>query len=713
MLNESNKKTIDDCLAKISDCLPGYKARTEQHKMMTEVAAALSRTTAIRDDDQEQLPIQTGESILVVEGPTGTGKSLGYLLPAIVVAKSFEKQLVVSSATVALQEQLAHKDIPFIAKHTGLKISYAIAKGRSRYVCPYRLYHHHNAAEQTDLFNDKEPISSSEQSIHIQQLTTKLQEGSWSGDRDSLQNKIPDAIWSKVTNDRHGCTKKRCAYYSACPFYKARAELEQVDIIIANHDLLLADIAMGAGTILPHPTDTFYCIDEAHHLADKAIKQFAASHSIIGTLAWLEKIEPVVARAMAILKDHPAVAIINTLTETIAEDLRELNLALGNIPELKPNPTARHLPVLYRCPQGVLPAEIDVLRENLATRSEALLSVIELLQDALRRKKQQPHETEHNPALQKVLSELGFLHGRTENMAAVWSLYSEQTPSDTAPIAKWFTVQLMKNNQIEYSINASRVRIAELLTKRFWQYTAGAILTSATLRTLNKFDLLLTETGLGNFPNITCLALESPFNLQQQATLVIPAMKTDPKDSVGHTDELIALLPTLINTNSNHGTLVLFASRKQMLDVAQALPKSLRELILMQNEEPKEILINKHFARISAKQTSILFGLASFAEGLDLPGDACKHVIIAKLPFAVPDEPVSLTLAEWIEERGGNAFQEITLPATSIKLIQAMGRLIRSETDTGTVTILDKRLKTKSYGKQLRNALPPFRVEMC
>lgn len=714
MLNSINKKTIDECLTKISKYLPGYKMRSGQLAMINAVAETLSRTTTtttlIEEDSQLAMPLQNGESILVVEGPTGIGKSLGYLLPAIVIAKSFKKQLVVSSATVALQEQLAHNDIPLLAQHAGLNISFALAKGRSRYVCPSRLYNHQGLSDQTDLFSsnlvpeNSEQIIPSEQLQFLQQLTTNLENGSWSGERDSLQQAVPDALWAQVTNDRHGCIKRRCAYFSACPFYKARAELEKVDIIIANHDLLLADIAMGAGTILPHPTDAFYCIDEAHHLADKAIKQFSASHSILGTQAWLERIPVVVSRAVTILKEYHGATKIISLTESLAEYLRDLNVTLENIPELRSNSA------LYRCPHGKLPEALTTLRDNLAGSSQALLAALSLLQDALRRKKQQPEEHGHNLALEKILSDLGFLHGRTENMTAVWTLYQEQTPDETAPIAKWFTAQLMKNNQVDYVVHASHVRIAKLLADRFWQYVAGAVLTSATLRSLGSFDLLLSETGLKHYPQTTCLALESPFNLSEQATLVIPAMETDPKDPIGHTQELITLLPKLIHTELNEGTLVLFSSRKQMLDVAQALPENLRQLLLIQGQQSKEILLSQHFARITANQPSILFGLASFAEGLDLPGNACTHVIIAKLPFAVPDEPVSQTLAEWITTQGKNAFHEITLPVTSIKLIQAVGRLIRSETDTGTVTILDKRLKTQSYGKRLLKALPPFRI---
>ncbi len=237
---------------------------------------------------------------------------------------------------------------------------------------------------------------------------------------------------------------------------------------------------------------------------------------------------------------------------------------------------------------------------------------------------------------------------------------------------------------------------------------AGAVLTSATLRSLGTFDLLLKETGLLSFSKTTCIALDSPFDFQKQAKLIIPEMQATPKDPIAHTFEIVTLLPTYLPSSGANGSLVLFASRKQMHDVANKLPDEYRRLLLIQGDWSKEILLSEHFARIEKGQPSILFGLASFAEGLDLPGNACNNLIIAKLPFAVPDDPVSETLADWITEKGGNPFMEITLPATSIKLIQAVGRLIRSENDTGTVVIFDTRLKNTHYGRLLRKSLPPF-----
>jgi ATP-dependent DNA helicase DinG len=688
-VSEQNPQTIiDNCLAQIAQHLPGFKYRPQQLQMIDAVVKTM----------------QKNKSILVIEGPTGTGKSLGYLLPAIVMAKTLKKKLIVSSATVMLQEQLVNKDIPFLAKHTDLNISYAIAKGRGRYACTAKLKQHTDSAEVQQLEID---IDNKDKSLA--RLMELLDKGEWSGDRDSLAKNIPDAQWSQITNDRHGCVKRLCPHFIACPFYKARQLLEEVDIIIVNHDLLLADIAMGGGVILPDPGETFYCLDEAHHLAAKAIKQFAASHAINGTLAWLEKIDGVVSKCLMLLKQYQFTANVKNLVEAIVEYLQDFSQALTSFPELQVSSES----ALLRFKHGVVPESLLSLCENLAKTTKSLHGVLCVLQENLKKAKVEAEGQGIADMFNRPLIDLGFFIGRVENVMAVWALFAQKSKDNGPPIAKWITAawpsHKNQQEQLDYIVSASPVSAAKLLADKFWDRIAGAVLTSATLRSLGTFDLLLKETGLQHYPQINCIALNSPFDFQQQGKLIIPAMRSDPRDPIAHTQEIIKLLPKLLPDTGNNGALVLFASKKQMYEVAKNIPNNFKRLLLMQREQAKEILLKEHFDRIKKQQPSILFGLASFAEGLDLPGNACNYLIIAKLPFAVPDDPVSETMADWITQQGGDPFMEMTLPATSIKLIQAVGRLIRAETDTGTVAILDTRLRTKQYGKLLCNSLPPFK----
>ena len=250
---------------------------------------------------------------------------------------------------------------------------------------------------------------------------------------------------------------------------------------------------------------------------------------------------------------------------------------------------------------------------------------------------------------------------------------------------------------------------AAQLATSLWRKAAGAVLTSATLRSLGSFDLILRQTGLIWLPQTSTLALQSPFDFAQQGELYLPPILANPKDSAAHTDAVIEWLPKLISTQEAIGTLVLFTSRKQMNEVSMRLPDDYLPYLLVQGDIPKAVLLAKHYQAIAEGKPSIIFGVDSFAEGLDLPAEACVHVIIVKLPFAMPDHPIEKTQNRWIEQRGGNPFMEVTVPEASLKLIQAVGRLIRTEQDYGRVTILDNRIQTQRYGKQLLACLPPFK----
>jgi len=714
--------SLDFYLEAMARQFPNFQLRAGQRQMMEFIASALARSL---EPDETGAVTRQGESIAVVEGPTGTGKSLGYLLPGLLMARAAGKKLVVSSGTVTLQEQLANNDIPRLATYAGLKVGAAIAKGRGRYLCTYRLKQQlegtsAHAGLQPDLLTDILP----EKNVNfgsgflpkLQMLDNLLASGAWAGDRDALPEPIADAVWSQVTNDRHGCIKTRCAFLAQCPFFKARQALDEVDIIIANHDLLLADLAMGGGVILPAPRESFYCIDEAHHFAARATQQFAAAHALNGSLLWLEKTGHAVMRAAHLLAtSYPLAGAeqINQLAETVTGYLMELRTLLNSTPVLKLDLNIP-IPISWRFEKGILPPELTEISRNLAIATETFANRLKKLRDTLKR----AHlNSEHLQAalIEKSLLELGFFCGRADNLAAVWNLLITENTAELPPVAKWITAAVTHNNKqvetVEYTINASLVRVGHLLAQRLWSQAAGAILTSATLRSLGSFNLLLTETGLLQFSETSCLALASPFDFQKQGRLCIPAMNTDPSDPVAHTKEIIQLLPDLIQTTGANGTLMLFSSKRQMLQVAAKLPSKHRELLLMQGEHSREQLLKKHFARIHAEQPSILFGLDSLAEGLDLPGNACNHLIIAKLPFATPDDPVAQTLSEWIAAQGKNPFLELTLPRASIKLIQAVGRLIRSEQDSGQVTILDTRFVSKFYGKMLRKSLPPLSLD--
>ncbi|WP_295847207.1 ATP-dependent DNA helicase DinG [uncultured Neisseria sp.] len=713
MLTDLEKNAIRDHYQNIGKNLPGFRPRTSQREMIAAIANAFSRT--LTREEGEEAPKREGESIAVIEGPTGVGKSLAYLLAGGIMAQTRGKRLIVSSATVALQEQLVDRDLPFLVEKSGLELTFALAKGRGRYLCPYKLYQltQNNAQQNLLGFEAPEVLWDSkpkpEELNLLRDIADEFSARRFNGDRDTWPEKIDDAIWLKVTNDRHGCLKAACPNRAECPFYLARDVLETVDVVVANHDLLLADISMGGGVILPAPENSFYCIDEAHHLPKKALSRFAAEHSWNIAVWTLEKLPQLTGKIAALtdkaelanLADEAATSLLDSLHEWQFHLAEEPSLSLGS----SENDRRKHNEPTWLWEDGKIPEGLETTVSNTAIAARSLLKHVVGLNDALsaaRREKEQD-----GVLLDRLTSEFGLFIARIEQISAVWDLLSTVPIEGEEPLAKWITRRADDKN--DYIFNASPISSASHLANSLWRRAAGAVLTSATLQSLGSFNLILRQTGLLWLPETTTLALESPFNFDTQGELYIPPVHASPKDPDAHTAAIVEWLPKLVSPVEAIGTLVLFSSRKQMQDVALRLPDEYLPLLLVQGELPKAVLLQRHHQAIAEGKASIIFGLDSFAEGLDLPGTACVQVIIAKLPFAMPDNPIEKTQNRWIEQRGGNPFIEITVPEASIKLIQAVGRLIRTEQDYGRVTILDNRVKTQRYGQQLLACLPPFK----
>ena len=299
---------------------------------------------------------------------------------------------------------------------------------------------------------------------------------------------------------------------------------------------------------------------------------------------------------------------------------------------------------------------------------------------------------------------VGELENRLTAMADAFTRFAIRPKTAPAvPVARWVTIK--RDNKSEVVIHSSPVHAGEQLCKLLWKTAFGVLITSATIRSMGRFDSYLNKAGLPS--DTPTLVAKSPFDYQNNGVLFVPKMNSTPKNAEAHTAEIIEILPTLLLRRK--GCLVLFTSRKQMTEVCGAMPEDVRKHILMQTALPKTEIIARHKLRIDTGEPSVIFGMASFSEGVDLPGDYCDNVIIAKLPFSVPTDPVSQTLNEWMNKAGRDTFTEITVPDACIKLIQAVGRLIRTETDTGAVTILDPRIKNRRYGQDILNSLPPFR----
>ncbi|QCJ72203.1 ATP-dependent DNA helicase DinG (plasmid) [Moellerella wisconsensis] len=626
----------------------------------------------------------------VVEAGTGTGKTLGYCLPLIPLAKEKGKTLILSTATVALQEQVVVKDLPEIQSQGGLKFTYAMAKGRGRYFCRLR-YDAHVDAELNAYGDVRDDMNS---------LGAEFQSGEWTGERDTYPLELTDKSWNKVNAVASQCPKVKCPHYKSCPFFAARSRLEEVDVVIANHDIVLSDLSLGGGVILPVPKEAIYIFDEGHHLTSKAIEHFAANASLDNTARWLGEVSDMVMDMQTPygekMNDH-VYKLVGLASDTATELMSVRGTLLSSLSFRNDHGSID----VYRFPEGDVPADVRSLFKNgiyLANQMQILVEKMTTIIDEAGDKVQADENARHKMAI-------GDLKNRLENLLDALKRFSAPTRKgdSTVPVARW--VNIKRDNKSEVIIHSSPVHAGEHLNRELWQEAHGVIITSATLRTMGNFDAYLNEAGLEK--DTPTLLAKSPFDYENNGVLFVPKMRSTPKNAEAHTNELIELLPKLVLRRK--GCLVLFSSRKQMTEVCAGMPEDVKECILMQTTMPKSEIVSRHKLRIDRGEPSIIFGMASFSEGVDLPGDYCDNVIIAKLPFSVPSDPVSQTMTEWMEKAGRNTFEEITVPQACIKLIQAVGRLIRTESDTGAVTILDSRIKNTRYGQSILDSLPPFR----
>lgn len=705
------------------DVLAGkdIRARYGQRLMIAEIAKYMGDID--ENDGQRTSPPAT----CVVEAGTGTGKTLAYLIAAIPVAKALGKTLVISTATVALQDQIVLKDLPDLRKHSKLDFNWTLAKGRGRYLCMSRLEARlhdegHGDSDTMPLFLlDKPQDNEAASQATFERMLASYGAREWDGDRDHWPEQIPDETWRQVTTDHRQCTNRHCAYFDSCAFFDARKELDDADVVVANHDLVLADLALGGGAILPEPENALFIFDEAHHLPDKALNHFAASVPLNSTRQWLKQLSQALVKMQPWL---PAGSQAAKAMDKISLSGRDLDLELTRVYEEVEQNTGwefneERRSAQWRYPEGELPEALAALAADTRIVTAGLVRQLGVLVDEL----QTAFDERKDPELDRDTAEswypvIGAFHSRAEEQLRLWAAWCEgvNAPADDdkakegastkrygPPPARWAVRQRWDHAE-DITLYSSPVLADNLLYSRLWCRAYGAVLTSATLTALGRFDRLRSRAGLPEASRY--MVVPSSFRYAQMATVEVPFMAVMPTDD-GFADAVIKRLPEL--WAGGKATLVLFTSRRQMQQVRDALAPEHPELILTQDDMTRSEVLRQHCSRVDEGKPSVLFGVASFAEGIDLPGKYLHHVVITRLPFSVPDDPIEASLAEWVTQRGGNPFMEITVPDASIKLVQAVGRLLRTEEDTGRVTILDRRIIARRYGQLLLDALPPFR----
>ena len=628
------------------------------------------------------------QEIACIEAGTGTGKSLAYLLPAIYWAIQYKKRTVISTHTIALQEQLIGKDIPFLLKALQVDLKVSLAKGMNNYLCLNKL----KALEEQILFFPEQ---------EIRQLQVGLKKAK-EGTRSEIPFKISQPIWDKVSAERDSCDHVRCPFYKECYFFKARKEALESQLVIVNHHLLLADYKARLQLVkeTPLPFYEHLIIDEAHHLELIALQSSAQRIDKVYLLYLLSKVFSEVQKerslCMLIKKDLlQSNRYSLKLQQKIELDLlnQKKNCAL-QIEHVFTHDCFNKIDAKYRITDTFKETSVwkEELLPSLCALAEELMGMAALIQDLKQELDQFSEEKLHIHAL-----ELHSLKIRLEEESKKISLFCANDPNMKR-------VQWLERTTHSLAFVNANLDIACFLGKQFFAPLKSSILCSATLTTQNSFSFVKRTLGLDQIEkNIQEKIYPSPFSFDTQALFLVPKDIPLPSDSrfllssIQIIEEIIAI---------SHGSVfVLFTSFEMLNDCFQKLHNTSRYPLLKQGDLPRHMLLEK-FKKTPGQ---VLLATDSFWEGVDVPGDALRCVIIVKLPFAVPSDPLHQAYIETMEKDGRNPFLEYSVPQAIIQFKQGFGRLLRSQQDRGCIVCLDHRLLSRSYGKIFLNSLPACR----
>jgi ATP-dependent DNA helicase DinG len=610
--------------------LPDFKVRRQQLRMAERVAAALeSRET------------------LAVEAGTGTGKTFAYLVPALLSGA----RVLISTGTRTLQDQLFSKDLPLVAAALGRPARIALLKGRTNYLCRYRLAHAGDEAEQLTL--DQAPAPE-RMLARIQRWGRTTRSGDLAEVR-GLSDSSP--VWPQVTSTRDNCLGVRCPELSRCHVALARRAALDADIVIVNHHLLLADLALkedGFGDILGAADAVI--LDEAHQIPDLATQFFGANVSSRRIDNLLKEVQLELTRSVVAQPD---------LAAAISEAVRAIEECVHRISSYLPTRPGRLAWTEIRSP---LDASVDELAQSL----QGLQSRLGVLAA--------------DSPLAQIGERAGDLALSLERLGAVEELEGARAVEMTQ---RGFTLSLMP-----FDISA---RFQSLVHAR----RCAWVFTSATLSLAEDFSHFTGRLGLTEIPT---LKIDSPFDYERQSLLYLPPGMPEPA-APGYVAAVVSAALPLIDA-AQGGAFVLFTSHRALAQGAALLREHWGDEVpyrlYVQGEAPRERLL-KEFREDG---NGVLLGTTSFWEGVDVKGEALRLVIIEKLPFDSPDDPLVRARIDHLQATGGNAFREYQLPEAALALKQGVGRLIRSEDDYGAVVICDPRMVGRSYGKVFLAALP-------
>ena len=604
--------------------IAGFNARDAQLQMAQAVADVISDGGA-----------------LVVEAGTGTGKTYAYLVPALLSGK----KVVLSTGTKNLQEQLFFRDLPKVVKALASPLQLALLKGRSNYLCLFRLEQHYNHVPLQD-----------DQLIQDLSLIKKWSAETQSGDIGELSYIAEDSkALPYVTSTTDNCLGKDCPVYEDCHLLKARKKAQAADIVVVNHHLFFADLALkdtGFGELLPQMDVIVF--DEAHQLPDIASDYFGEN---VSSRQLLELCKDIDTACKTELRDHPQLA---KTADKVAVLVKDWRLQFAGDPSRGNWRDAYQNPMMQTALNRVCEA-IDML--YLVMKSS--LGRSELLDNAF------------------------------ERLALCKARLLKLTDMTQSGVSLWF-----ETTRLHVNLHLTPLSIADKFSTIVSEQQRSWVFTSATLSVNHGFSHYTDQMGLATAKT---LLLESPFDYAEQALLCVPRYLSEPHEA-SMLKQLLNIATRLIAAN-NGRCFFLFTSHRMLQLVAQQLPELVRQPVLVQGSTGKRLLLEQ-FVKLD---NAVLLGTGSFWEGVDVRGDTLSCVIIDKLPFASPDDPLLQARSEDSAMRGQDPFAQVQLPQAVITLKQGVGRLIRDVTDRGVMVICDNRLVTKPYGEVFLTSLPPMR----